>query len=86
MPWVVCNLFALLGLRFYLGIREVWSAPTAVRMHIMCMHMAMAVSRIALSCIRCLYLSDADSVKRRVNCASFMFSSRLPMYRQESVP
>jgi hypothetical protein len=54
LPWVVCNLFAQLGLRFYLGIREVWSAPTAVRMHIMCIHMAMAVMRIAISCILCL--------------------------------
>jgi hypothetical protein len=44
-------------------LRELSSATTAVRIHIVCIHMAMAVMRIALNIVLCFYSTATCSVK-----------------------
>ncbi len=47
----------------YLSFRELSSAPTAVGMHIMCIHMAMVAMRIAFNIVLCFYRNFPHTVK-----------------------
>ncbi len=54
------TLDVLLG---YLRFCELSSTPTGVCMHIMCIHMAMAVMRIAFNIVSCFYKTWPYDVK-----------------------